>query len=79
MKLSSTGKKLISIYTRIEDIIFNSILLVLVRGGRVKDLPGIHLSFNKRKIKTFLLKRRRTRFYRRSKYGLKKKDKVIVS
>ena len=58
-----------------KDIIYKNILTVLIRGGRVKDLPGVKYHLIRGKLDFLGLKNRKTS---RSKYGTKNLRKYLL-
>lgn len=74
MKLRLSNKKLVYAYIPGEGHNLQEYSTVLIRGGRVKDLPGIKYHLIRGKLDFSGLKNRKTS---RSKYGTKKIQKYL--
>jgi len=74
VRLRLTNEKLISAYIPGEGHKLQEYSTVLIRGGRVKDLPGIKYRLVRGKLDFSGLKNRKNA---RSKYGTKKLSKYI--
>ena len=73
-RLKLTNGKRITAYIPGEGHKLQEYSTVLVRGGRVKDLPGIKYTLVRGKLDLYGLKNRKTS---RSKYGTKKLSKYL--
>ena len=74
VKLRLTNEKIVSAYISGEGHFLQEYSTVLIRGGRVKDLPGIKYRLIRGKLDFVGLKDRRNA---RSKYGTKKIFKYL--
>ena len=73
-KLRLTNEKIISAYIPGEGHKLQEYSTVLIRGGRVKDLPGVKYKLIRGKLDFLGIKNRKTS---RSKYGTKKISKYL--
>nr|QEM01594.1 30S ribosomal protein S12 [Nephromyces sp. ex Molgula occidentalis] len=68
-KIQLSNKKIITAYIPGEGYSFQEHNLVLIKGGRVQDLPGVHYKIIRGAYEAYGVKNRKTS---RSKYGTKK-------
>jgi len=73
-KLRLTNEKIITAYIPGEGHTLQEYSNVLIKGGRVKDLPGVKYHLIRGKLDFFGLKNRKTS---RSKYGTKNLSKYV--